>query len=157
MRQRQLYAAFLLALLGACIRQEGVLMSEGKSSRPERDASYRLGAAERARIAPMFDADALEELLQLTPPAARASLLRAFDPAVLSNAATPSASGTARQALPDMSALTRVSDPVLQEVLERVWAPHWAHLSLEQLEKAGADLPGIAIALQRARARRGGS
>jgi hypothetical protein len=53
-------------------------MQERKPPRQERDGSYLLSAADRARIAPSFDQDALEEFLQMTHPEQRASILSTF-------------------------------------------------------------------------------
>jgi hypothetical protein len=108
---------------------------------------------ERARTAP-FDPDALEEFLQKHQPEQRASLLESFYRRPARASIPPGPREAESQATLNHPWLTGVSDPVLQEILERIWAPVWAFLSLEQLEKAGSDLPGLEIARQRARARR---
>jgi hypothetical protein len=108
---------------------------------------------ERARTAP-FDPDALEEFLQKFEPHQRALLLESFYRRPARASIPPGPREAESQATLNHPWLTGVSDPVLQEILERIWAPVWAFLSLEQLEKAGSDLPGLEIARQRARARR---
>lgn len=138
---------FPLVLIISCTEGK---MSEPNASRNAHQpvAPYRLSAEDRARIAPSFDADSLEEFLQGNAPKSRAALLRKFQeqPAIQVN------SVNGELTVPDISVLTHVSDPVLNEKLDKVWAAKWAHLSLEELERADQKRPGVktALALKRA-------
>jgi hypothetical protein len=80
-------------------------------STPEPDRSYRIDAAQRALICPGVDVAALEELLQYFPAESRDSHLAMFQRRTL---ATDS-----EGRVPDITVLTRISDPVMQDLLER--------------------------------------
>ena len=80
----------------------------------------------------------------------RAGLLRLFQ--------TPTVpSAESAQGLPDVRVLTGVSDPKLEEILERIWGPAWAFLSIEELEqelkRPETTRPGMKAALKRHRER----
>jgi hypothetical protein len=46
---------------------------------------------------------------------------------------------------PDITALDRISDPVLQRLLEEVWQPYWAAIPDAELDAAGGP-PGRELA-----------
>ncbi|HEX6038133.1 hypothetical protein [Longimicrobium sp.] len=72
------------------------------------DPSFRLTPAERASIQPGFDVDALEHLLAILHPDLRTDTLASFQrqaPGVIGGG------------------LIRFEDPVLQALLDEVWAP----------------------------------
>lgn len=160
MRTTTLCILVLLALSAGCTDPEQPHMRDPISPRQMPDITYRLNANDRAAISPAFDPDALEEFLQFHAAEQRAGLLETFQSSAFDATASTSRSASA-QGVPDVTVLTRVSDPVLQEVLERVWAPAWANLSIEELEdelkRPDTARPGMKIALQRKRdLRRGG-
>jgi hypothetical protein len=78
---------------------------------PKPDRSYRIDATQRALIRPGVDVAALEELLQYFPADSRDSHLAMFQ------LRTVVADSEGR--LPDMTVLERISDPVMQDLLER--------------------------------------
>ena len=45
--------------------------------------------------------------------------------------------------------LVQLDDPVLQSELEKVWAPHWAHYTLDGIRRELAPFPGKAAAERR--------
>jgi uncharacterized protein DUF6968 len=98
------------------------------------EADFRLGADERAKVAPGFDVDALERLLARIIPQRRAEILAFFQP-------------------PQDSAnrpgqLIRIKDPELQPLLEEVWASMWDHVGAtdEDIERDTYQYPGRQIA-----------
>ena len=84
---------------------------------PEHD--FRLDAVERGKVVSGFDVEALERLLGMVRPDMRGDILQHFQ--------APEEGVRAR------GALTEFFDPVLQEVLEEVWAPMWEGASDEEL------------------------
>ena len=82
------------------------------------DLSYHLGADDRARVRPEFDADALERLLRYLPAADRRAILPAFLYAVPSGEGGPESRNTS-------FSVVGVTDPVLSALLEEVWLPFW--------------------------------
>ena len=105
------------------------------------DRSYQLDPATRARVAPHFDANALERLVQHLTPEARPSFIEQF-------LIAPPAEATADGHVPDVSILTRISDPVMQGLLEEVWQPYWATMPDAALDNAGGP-PGRELARRR--------
>ncbi len=107
------------------------------------DRTYRLSASIRDELPSGIDAGALERLLQHYPEDYRASLFNS----VVGKPDPPKANGTPG----DISRLDRISDPVLQRLLEECWQPYWAVQPLAMLERLGGP-PGREPALQRRRA-----
>ena len=79
---------------------------------PTPDSSYHIDAAARLRLQPGVDPDALERLLRCFPKESRTSHLEMFSVRHV----VVGADGRA----PDVSVLTRISNPVLQNLLEEV-------------------------------------
>lgn len=106
------------------------------------DAAFRLTAQERASVEPGFDADALERLLASLLPVLRAEVLSDFQ--------------TTRYAPDDIGGgLIKFEDPVLQALLDEVWAPRWDGVPDEWLNDPGMQrFPGREIARARRAARR---
>ncbi|HSU13262.1 hypothetical protein [Longimicrobium sp.] len=106
------------------------------------DAEFRLEANERGKIIRGFDADALERLLASVTPDFRADILSHFQ---------MPAGASARK-----GALTEFFDPVLQSILEEVWAPMWHDASDEALDAPDAEShsPGRRLARERREASR---
>ena len=100
------FASELRRYTATCINQ-----SEGTMSTPEPDRSYRIDAAQRAFIRPGVDVAALEELLQYFPAESREGHLAMFQ------LRTVVADSEGR--VPDVAVLERISDPVMQDLLER--------------------------------------
>ncbi len=98
------------------------------------DATYQLGAGDRARLARGFDADALERLLREVRSDMRAEILAHFQ---------VSASGERR------GHLIKIHDPHLQAILEQVWAPMWDDASTQAIEEGWFEMPGREIARAR--------
>lgn len=98
------------------------------------EPGYRLDAAERARVLPVFDTDALERLLAMVRPEMRREVLRHF-----------------QQRAPGdkVGHLVQLHDPTLQAVLEEVWAPMWETATDEQIENDVYGLPGRDVARKR--------
>lgn len=105
------------------------------------DATYRLSPADRAKLIDFYDADALERLLQMVEPDARARMLPMFQ------------RSDQRRGM-----ITKLDDPALQGVLEEVWAPYWDDLPADALEDEEGGVPGREIARRRRleRQRQGG-
>jgi hypothetical protein len=146
MRSAILGVALLSLLAGsACERNPNDLLMSTPENRPLRlatpDASFRLSAEERAKVLPLYDAEALERLLGMVDPEVRGPMLRMF---LASEKPGPRA------------VLTHLDDPQLQAVLEEVWAPHWDLLPPEAIDEEQADIPGRAIARERRDARQRG-
>jgi hypothetical protein len=58
--------------------------------------------------------------------------------------------------IPDVAVLTRISNPVLQQMLEEVWQPFWAPFTDLELEEISGGPPGLELARRRrAKARDG--
>ena len=101
------------------------------------DTSYRLDAADRARARPEFDADALERLLQHLPPAERRMFLGMFS--------------TSQSTSNTWFTVVGVTDPVLNSLLEEVWAPYWRDAPDDAVADPYSRIPGV----ERERERRG--
>ncbi|HEX8691702.1 MAG TPA: hypothetical protein VF746_04730 [Longimicrobium sp.] len=106
---------------------------------PAPDPHFRLTPAERSKVLPDFDADALERLLSMVIPEMRQEILRHFQP---------------RAPGERLGNLVQFYDPKLQAVLEEVWAPFWDTASDEEIEKDWYGMPGRLIAKQRREADR---
>jgi hypothetical protein len=107
------------------------------------DQGYHLTAADRAKIRPGFDVEALQKLLRAVRPELRSEILAHFQ--VVDDGV--------RRGL-----LVQFHDMELQRLLEEVWAPMW-----DEVKATDADLaentfgfPGRQIAIQRRQARRSG-
>ena len=107
------------------------------------DPSFRLSGEERAKVAPAFDADALERLLSMCPPASRDAILRTFQ-------REESSEDGFR-----VSATVRLGHPALQAVLEEVWVPFWRDHTDEMMEAEVPYLPGRDLARRRRVEQRG--
>jgi hypothetical protein len=110
-------------------------------SLPSPDPSYHISAAARMRLQPGVDPEALERLLQYFPPEARASHLEMFSIAHVEVDRDGRAPG-------DTTTLVRISDPVLQQLLEEVWQPYWAAVPDTELSSRGGP-PGRELAQRR--------
>ena len=86
------------------------------------------------------DAGALARLLGRMPADSRQSHLDMFSqrPAVDSESRVP-----------DVTVLTRIFDPVMQDLLEQVWQRFWATLSDAELAEASGGPPGVEMARRR--------
>ncbi|HEV2150505.1 MAG TPA: hypothetical protein VGR37_24105 [Longimicrobiaceae bacterium] len=107
---------------------------------PRADPAYRLDGADRAKMLPGFDADALERLLAMVRPDRRREVLAHFQK---------------REDGERARHLVALDDPELQGMLEEVWAPVWDAVQATDAELA-ADVygfPGREIAMQRRAAR----
>lgn len=102
------------------------------------DTTFRLSPAERASVLPYFDVNALERLLSLVPPNARARTLASFQ------VSRPGESH---------GFLVRMGSPRMNAVLEEVWAPFWDGYSDEQMAGQPAEFPGRQLARARRAAR----
>lgn len=107
------------------------------------DQSYHLTAADRARIRPGFDAEALQKLLRAVRPELRSEILAHFQ--VIDDGV--------RRGL-----LVQFHEVELQPLLEEVWAPMW-----DEVKATAADLaentfgfPGRQLAIHRRQARQSG-
>lgn len=107
------------------------------------DQGYDLTPADRAKMRPGFDLEALQNLLRAVRPDMRAEILAHFQ---------FSQDGVLR------GNLVQFHDAELQPLLEEVWAPMW-----DELKATEADIientygfPGRQIAIQRREARRSG-
>jgi hypothetical protein len=114
-------------------------MSQNTSARLDApDPDFRLSAEQRASVAPGFDVDALERLLAVLHPDLRMPTLSDFQPQ------PPDVVG---------GGLMKFEDPVLQALLDEVWAPRWKDVPVEWLtDPEFSRFPGQRIA----RARRAG-
>ncbi len=112
------------------------------------DRTYRLSDADRAKLLPDFDAEALERLLGMTRPERRQEILKPFQ---------------VRENGERLGHLVGLEDAGLQQVLEEVWAPMWDHMGATDadIEANLYGWPGREVAKQRraarARAKQGGS
>jgi hypothetical protein len=122
-------------MLCACEHRQGALVTSPDPA-PLRlevpDPAFQLTAADRAAVAPVFDADALERLLRQVRPDMRGEILAYFQ-------VGKGARGH----------LVQVSDPQLQAVLEEVWAPFWEDAPDQALEENWYRMPGREIAKAR--------
>lgn len=139
--RRTTLAILIAASVGGCEHNHGALMSSPEA-RPLRlasaDKGFRIDAAERARVRPGFDVDALERLLGMVRPDLRNEILANFQ------------EKTARPGHGQgWSALVEINDAKLQEVLEEVWAPMWDNAPDQALEENWYQWPGREIAKRR--------
>jgi len=103
------------------------------------DPGFRLTAEQRASVAPGFDVDALERLLAVVHPDLRRPILSDFAP----HPADVVGGG-----------LMKFEDPVLQALLDEVWAPRWDNVPEEWLnDPEYRRFPGQRIARMRRAAR----
>lgn len=134
---RRILIASSMAMAASCEHAQGNLMTT-PDMRPLRmevpDRGFRLGVEERARVVPDVDPDALERLLGMVRPDARAEMLRLFQ--------YPAAGER-------FAYLFEFTEPELQAVLEEVWAPAWADVPDELLESGGLPHPGREVELRR--------
>ncbi|MBC8085978.1 MAG: hypothetical protein H7Z40_01835 [Phycisphaerae bacterium] len=115
------------------------------------DTSFVLTADLRQRLAPHFDADSLETLLQWLPPDDRAAYLAPFLPPIDSPLPEPSSEMdvNAPNTIPDFRILSRVGDSVLQELVDQVWQPCWDNYSDADLARTDESIPGLEMARKR--------
>lgn len=106
------------------------------------DETFRLDPTTRAHIAPGFDVDALERLLQRVEPLGRPMVLDGFLlPEYRVYAPAPNTSWT----------LKGFTNPVLNEILAEVWQPFWDRQPTETLADPDCQYPGQALARRRRR------
>lgn len=125
MRERWRLICSIAALavgLGACEHTDTGMISTMPTNISARldapDPGFRLTAEQRASVAPGFDADALERLLAAVHPDLRRPILSDF----------------ARQPSDVVGGgLMKFEDPVLQALLDEVWAPRWDDVPAEWL------------------------
>jgi hypothetical protein len=98
------------------------------------DHDFRLSAEQRASVQPGFDVDALERLLASVHPDLRMSILSDFQPQP-----------------PDVFlGPMKFEDPVLQALLDEVWAPRWEAVPDDRLDDPELSrYPGHRIAKAR--------
>lgn len=136
------FLVLVISAITACEHNPNATALAPRPGRPLRaeqpEATFRLTEAQRARMLSMYDADAVERLLQLVRPDARDSMLRFFQ--------------VAEKPGPH-AVLMHLEDPKLQAVLEEVWAPYWDRLPPEAIERERAPIPGRAVARARRAAR----
>ncbi len=100
------------------------------------DESFRLSPAERANISRQYDPDALEQLLRQVQPEHRMEILAHFQ--------IEPFDGKRR------GNLVEIFDPVLDSLLDPVWAPLWQNATDEQVEaEFYGGLRGRATVLKR--------
>lgn len=104
------------------------------------DRSYRLSDADRAKLLPDFDSEALERLMGMLRPERRQYILKHFQ---------------VRENGERLGHLVGLEDPELQKVLEEVWAPMWDAVDATdaQIEANAYGWPGREVAKQRRAAR----
>jgi hypothetical protein len=101
------------------------------------DRNFKLTSEERASIRPDFDVDALERLLAAVAAPVRPMILREFQ--------IPPRGAQS-------GALVRMGDPVLQPLLDEVWATFWEKHT-DMLDTETKAYPGMELARQRRNAR----
>jgi hypothetical protein len=104
------------------------------------DESFRLDAAERANIDPMYDPDALEHLLKLVHPDHRMDILAHFQNEPFDGE---------RRGL-----LVEILDPKLDPLLDAVWVPMWKNATDEEIEANIYGMRGRATVLKQRQDRR---
>lgn len=124
--------------LGGCDPHQPVLMSVPEPHQLRlavADRSYRLPDADREKLLPGFDVEAIERLMMMTRPDMRQEILKAFQ---------------RREPGRHIGHLMGFDDPELQRVLEEVWAPMWDHVGATdaQIEENAYGFPGREIAKQ---------
>jgi hypothetical protein len=92
------------------------------------DESFRLDAAERANIQDIYDADALERLLQVVHPDHRMDVLANFQIQPFDGRKRPY--------------FIEILDPKVQPLLDPVYAPVWQNATDEEIEANIYGLPG---------------
>lgn len=144
---RLLISALLTAATAGCAdHPRSLTMPHPQPERPElrlaiTETTYHLAPAERVKVRPGFDVDALERLLGRIHPDRRAEILALFQ----------------HQPPNSRKELTFLGDPELQAILEEVWAPFWDELPESDLEdETMAIFPGREIAKKRRDSRRRG-
>ena len=106
----------------------------------EPDLTYRLSPEDVARVVPGFDVDALERLLRRIRADMRGAILREFQlPA---------------PGEPDPGGISAFTEPVLNPLLEEVWATMWEEEPDEFLAEGASSMPGRTLARQRREERR---
>jgi hypothetical protein len=139
---RNVLAACLVGVLVlcACEHRQGALVTVPDAT-PLRleapDKTFQFTAADRAAVAPLFDADALEKLLQQVRPDQRGEILPYF-----------------QMGKGARGHLVEIADPQLQAILEEVWAPFWDDASDQALEENWYQMPGREVAKARRAAAR---
>jgi hypothetical protein len=101
------------------------------------DESFRLDAAGRANINPMYDPDALEHLLQRVHPDQRMEILAHFQNEPFDGE---------RRGL-----LVEILDPKLDPLLDAVWAPMWKDATDEEVEANIYGMRGRATVMKQRR------
>jgi hypothetical protein len=89
------------------------------------DAAFRISREERGRLRDGIDADALERFLGMVHPSYRSRILDTF---------------MAREGRDGVTLFDRVPDPVLQRVLDEVWAPRRQMITPELAARAEQNL-----------------
>lgn len=145
-----LWALFLVVLCACTDEPDSATMPKTplaiRLARP--DISYHLEAAMKARVDPMFDADALERLLRWIHPDHRKDYLHRFIPQVDGPLVIEKRGKIS--VIPRISYSIRTDDPILQPLLEDVWAPYWRAFSDEELKaQIVSPFPGLERARQR--------
>ncbi len=137
MRRRATLLSLAAVLVsGGCEHSTHSGIMKNSSVKPLRlstfDHTYRLSANERARVIPEYDANALERLMGMIHPDLRPQILKNF--LIWKPGELPEGEQAGLTVeLYDPS--TGQIDPQLQAVLEDVYAPLWANVSNEDLEK----------------------
>ena len=108
---------------------------------PAVDDSFRLDEVTRSRIAPDYDADALERLLQALEAEARALVLEEF---LRPECRTPPLAHEG-----SWRTLVGFTDPKLSALLAEVWQPFWTHQPAEVWADPHCQYPGRDLARQR--------
>lgn len=104
----------------------------------EPDRAYQLNQSDRARVAPTFNSDALEQLLQLVHPDYREDVLQEF---LIGGPLVIPSDGR----LPRLGGVTAsFGDAAIDSHLAQVWAPYWRTFSRGQLEAVTqSPIPGL--------------
>jgi hypothetical protein len=105
------------------------------------DPGVRLSAADRGKIRPGFDPEALERLLARLVPEVRDEILGAFQ--------QPPPGESARN-------IVDLKEAELNALLDEVWLPMWEQISPRSLDTETRHFPGLRLARER-RASRGTS
>jgi hypothetical protein len=111
------------------------------------DPEYRLPPEIRARVAPDFDADALERLFQCLDATNRAAILDYF--LLPEHRSTPHVRNQS-------FTLVGSSNGRINELLAEVWQPFWIDKPDEMLDDPESRYPGRELARERRRRQRAG-
>lgn len=95
-------------------------------------------------IGQQFDASAVEQIANRLTEEERRAFLASLG-GVPGEATTPRQKGAPQE----VSLLVRHSDPEIQALIEKMWAPYWEHLPPEALTDPRYQLPGRKIAAER--------